>query len=197
MLTLPPLSASPPAPWKGSAFPSASHPLLFFPSRGCASAGDNMRRAGIGQTRSGAGNRNHERMGGTASSKDISAENALERPSLSTEQRAEPFPRQINTTQEMLHAKCRNSRCRASPTLHRQARFSFPPVSIRPITNLSRQVLPSGKRVADFHFQMSPAHESFPTDHSCNLLNQQHISIFLFPSCFGRETALISLREVL
>ena len=37
--TLPPLSASPPAPWKGSAFPSASHPLLFLARRGCASPG--------------------------------------------------------------------------------------------------------------------------------------------------------------
>ncbi len=98
LLTLPPHSASPPAPWKGSAFPSASHPLLFLPRRGCASAGENMRDASIGETRSVPGNRNHERMGGIASSKIISAENALERPSLSTEQRAEPFPRQINTT---------------------------------------------------------------------------------------------------
>ncbi len=34
----------------------------------------------------------------------------MERLSLSTEQRAEPFRRQINTTQQILHPKCRNSR---------------------------------------------------------------------------------------
>ena len=39
LLTLPRLSALPPAPWKGSAFPSASHPLLFLTRRGCASPG--------------------------------------------------------------------------------------------------------------------------------------------------------------
>ncbi len=124
LLTLPPLSASPLANALTSfGFAACSVERLglsiglppssiFHPARLCLAGPSSLSAPHdlVQVPRSVPGNRKHERMGGAASSKEISTENAMERPSLSTEQRAEPFPRQINTTQQMLHPKCRNSR---------------------------------------------------------------------------------------